>query len=115
MLDQIVFTKKYNNFRQLLTNFFDFFAEKFNTMYLKLKKLKLSMYLKLKLDMYLKLLIKGLFQLLNYSQIQTVLFIAFLMTTKIGDPKSQRVKNENPRKSPRDPPNSDTKDSKSYI
>ena len=84
-------------------------------MYLKLKKLKLSMYLKLKLDMYLKLLIKGLFQLLNYSQIQTVLFIAFLMTTKIGDPKSQRVKNENPRKSPRDPPNSDTKDSKSYI
>ena len=37
------------------------------------------------------------------------------MMTKIGDPKSQRVKNENPRKSTRDPPNSDTKDSKSYI
>ena len=90
----------------VVDKFFDFFAEKFNTMYLKLK---------LKLSMYMKLFIKGLFQLFNYSQIQTVLFIAFLITTKIGDPKSQRVKNENPRKSPRDPPNSDTKDSKSYI
>ena len=60
--------------------------------------------------------IKGFYIVLHIrKEIQTVLFVAFLMMTKIGDPKSQRVKNENPRKSPRDPPNSDTKDSKSYI
>ena len=58
---------------------------------------------------------KDFFNCSIIQQIQTVLFIAFLMRTKIGDPKSQRVKNENPRKRPREPPNSDTKDSKSYI